>query len=347
MGCQVVIWTENYFPTIGGTEIALKRQAEVLQSIGSKIDVITPDSNAQNLSYVTVVPEGESGVTKAQELITDKYTDADAIYVSRIFRSKTQLFLRKLVEISKSHNTFLRIPTTGDVEEYSHYDLRKVLNNLDFVLSLNEYTKSFLRSNFSNVNIVEHRNGVPSHLIEYNFDPNGPLVFAGRLVQNKGIFTLVNAWEKYKSGGGARSLDIYAVRRGGKTPPELLSQEWRKLYDVTLKKSRYPLWSYIDEARTVIIPSRREGHSNLMLESMASSVPIIGSNIPGLKKDILRSGCGLLIPPKSVSALVRALWFSEKAEGFTLEEMGRRGKKFVESYRLIRPILNQLLSLTK
>ena len=343
---KIVIWTENYFPTIGGTEIALKRQVEWFAKKGFDIEIITPDLNCRSLDRVSPVESSPDGIKEARDLIKN-YSDIDILYVSRIFHTNTELFLQALQTVSKTNTTFLRVPTTGDVLRFKNHNLKDYLDSVDAILSLNNYTTIRLRSKFPEMNIVDHRNGIPRDFYENKFEQSGPIVYAGRIAKSNGIEILLESWMTYKREGGDESLHIYAVERDPIEVPRLFNPEWRQEYDVTLFNGSYPLWESIESAKSIVMPSRREGHSNLMLESMAVGIPVIASRVPGLKSDIKQSGCGLLFDPENQDALVETFWTIEQSSSQDLEDMGLSGIDFVRSKRSIASIGEGILELAE
>lgn len=339
---KMVIWTENYFPTIGGTEIALKRQVEWFAKKGIDIEIITPDPNCTSLDRVHPVKNSSVGIKEARDLIKD-ISDIDMLYVSRIFHTNTELFLEALQTVSETNTTLLRVPTTDDVLRFDNHNLKEHLNSVDNILSLNYYTKIRLQSKFHEINIVSHRNGVPRNFYENKFEQSGPIIYAGRIAKSNGIDILLESWRTYKREGGDESLHIYTVERDPIEVPRLYSPKWRQENDVTIFNGSYPLWESVESAKSIVIPSRREGHSNLMLESMAVGIPVIASRVPGLKSDIKQSGCGLLFDPENQNALVETLWTIDQSSIQDLENMGQSGIDFVRSKRSIESICEKIL----
>jgi glycosyltransferase involved in cell wall biosynthesis len=56
----------------------------------------------------------------------------------------------------------------------------------------------------------------------------------------------------------------------------------------------------------LLLPSLQEGLPRCVMEAMAMGVPVVGSDIRGTR-DLLSDGAGLLVPPRDVTALARAL----------------------------------------
>jgi glycosyltransferase involved in cell wall biosynthesis len=82
-----------------------------------------------------------------------------------------------------------------------------------------------------------------------------------------------------------------------------------------------------------VLPSAREGLPRSIMESLSLGVPVIGTDIRGIR-DLLQGQCGLLVPVGNPVALATAMdWVIEHP--IEASEMGRRGrKKMAEQYDL-------------
>jgi len=81
-----------------------------------------------------------------------------------------------------------------------------------------------------------------------------------------------------------------------------------------------------------LLPSEREGLPRSMLEAMALGVPLIGTDIRGVR-DLLAHGAGLRVPVGDVSALANAMAVlaNDSAKG---RAMGDAARKAVQEYSL-------------
>jgi glycosyltransferase involved in cell wall biosynthesis len=65
--------------------------------------------------------------------------------------------------------------------------------------------------------------------------------------------------------------------------------------------------SLLSKARVLVLPSTDdEGTPKVILEAMASGLPVIASDV-GACRQLLASGCGIIVPPKDDSALAEAI----------------------------------------
>jgi len=97
--------------------------------------------------------------------------------------------------------------------------------------------------------------------------------------------------------------------------------------------------SYFQSFDIFVLPSLSEGLSSSILSAMASSLPVIATDVGGIPELVRSEVNGLLVPPADPAALARAMerLASDPAEA---EEMGRRGRRLVaEHFTLEHKIL--------
>jgi glycosyltransferase involved in cell wall biosynthesis len=87
-------------------------------------------------------------------------------------------------------------------------------------------------------------------------------------------------------------------------------------------------------AVAVLLPSQREGLSRSVMESLSLEVPVIGTDIRGIRS-LLDNGCGLLVQPGDVEALTKAMaWMIDHPQ--EARSMGRQGRVKMATYDLRR-----------
>jgi glycosyltransferase involved in cell wall biosynthesis len=85
-------------------------------------------------------------------------------------------------------------------------------------------------------------------------------------------------------------------------------------------------------ADALILVSSQEGLPRSVMEAMAMSKPVIGSDIRGTR-DLLAGGSGLLVPVGDISAIADAIRTVVENPSLALE-MGRRGRESIRAYDL-------------
>ena len=133
--------------------------------------------------------------------------------------------------------------------------------------------------------------------------PEGPVVVCvSRLSREKGIDLLLRAF----ASDTLRHARLWVVGDGAAEAELRVLHEALDLGDrVTLAGARphdeIPLW--MSAATVVAVPSRSEGHPNVVVEALASGRPVVGYGVGGVPEIINRESLGRVIPPENVEAL--------------------------------------------
>lgn len=136
------------------------------------------------------------------------------------------------------------------------------------------------------------------------------VAFVGRLLENKGVRTLVRAHEIL----AGRGISVRLLLAGAPDPlnptsiPAGLIEEWRKIPNLVLL-------GHVDDVRTVwrqahiaVLPSRGgEGIPMSLLEAAACGRPLVATDVPGCRDVARPDRTGLLVPPDDAAALADAI----------------------------------------
>ena len=80
-----------------------------------------------------------------------------------------------------------------------------------------------------------------------------------------------------------------------------------------------------------VLPSARESFPLVLLEAMASGLPVVATTVGGVPEMVLEGETGLLVPPNDPEALAEAI-NSLLAEPARMRAMGAKGRERVEEY---------------
>ena len=142
-------------------------------------------------------------------------------------------------------------------------------------------------------------------------EPPGPVIvaFVGRLVESKGVRTLLAAHERL----GQRGRPIQLLLAGTPDPANPMSipaqdiEAWSKRPNVThlgFVEDIGALWA---SAHIAVLPSHREGMPLSLLEAAACGRPLVATDVPGCR-DIARPGVNaFLVPLDDAEALADAI----------------------------------------
>lgn len=135
-------------------------------------------------------------------------------------------------------------------------------------------------------------------------------LFIGRIVKDKGIKELVDAFDELSK----THKDIHLILVGYKESEldplsprtELLIQNNNKIHEVGSIDDIRP---YVAASNILTFPSYREGFPNVVLEASCMEKPCIVSDINGCNEIISNEFNGLIIPVKNTEALKNAMLY--------------------------------------
>ncbi len=141
--------------------------------------------------------------------------------------------------------------------------------------------------------------------------PAPPVVagFAGRLLADKGIATLVEAQQRLQRRGVDLRLAV-AGTADAENPSSIDAAtlaRWRALPGIAWLGQVEDIRELWQRAHIAVLPSRREGLPKSLLEAAAMARPLVATDVPGCR-EIARQGVNaLLVPPDDIDALAAAL----------------------------------------
>jgi glycosyltransferase involved in cell wall biosynthesis len=170
-------------------------------------------------------------------------------------------------------------------------------------------------------------NFVDSDSISLKEDLGGPVIYAGRLSPEKGVDVLLEAMgmlpgrQLLIAGEGPSRESLERLAEG--VAPDQVRFLGRLSRDDTLAAVR--------SAAVLVLPARwHENQPIVVLEALASGVPVISTDLGGLPELVRPHETGLLIPPNDAGRLAEAIAtvLADPQEG---HRMGRRGRALIDS----------------
>jgi len=140
-------------------------------------------------------------------------------------------------------------------------------------------------------------------------EPSGPLTiaFVGRLLDDKGIHTLIAAHRLLRSKG----INLLIAGTPDPGNPASVSQAqaeaWGREPGITWLGHVYDISSLWAQAHIAVLPSRREGLPKSLLEAAACGRPMVATDVPGCREIAIPGETGLLVPPDNAQALAAAI----------------------------------------
>lgn len=139
--------------------------------------------------------------------------------------------------------------------------------------------------------------------------PSRFILFAGRLVPEKGVFDLLDAYAKLESGLRSEVGLVFAGDGGCKD--ELMEQARR----IRPGAIYFPGFAHREDlaglyalAETLVLPTHSDPWGLVVNEAMACGLPIIVSNVAGCAADLVEDGWnGYVVPPRDPEKLSGAI----------------------------------------
>jgi glycosyltransferase involved in cell wall biosynthesis len=154
------------------------------------------------------------------------------------------------------------------------------------------------------------------------------VIFVGRLVKEKGLPMLLQAWVTVRQRAKDAVLHIVG---GGPLEVELqtLADRLGIAASVCFHGYQQAVLPFLQSSRLFVLSSYVEGLSNTLLEAMAVGLPVVATRISGSEDVVVVGESGLLVPPGDAEALAEAI-VSILSDPVRAAAMGQRGRQLVE-----------------
>lgn len=189
-------------------------------------------------------------------------------------------------------------------------------------------------------------NGVPVPVEHWSSDKANvtkQVVFVGRLAQEKGLDTLLDAWPE-----ALKSLPGMQLRLIGDGPMRAaLEQQAKHLgiaNSVEFAGALSDAAKQIRQASLFVLPSREEGLSIALLEAMAMGLPVVASDIPGNRILVKPGVTGRLALPDQPLILSEMIVQAFANQELTLR-MAQAGRALVQTNYSIEAVAQRHLEL--
>lgn len=168
-----------------------------------------------------------------------------------------------------------------------------------------------------------------------NDDPLQCILYVGVLTPLKGIHFLIDAFASLAPTFHQARLVIVGHEANKPYALELRKQVERLGLKGQVQflhaMPQEELAKWMQKASVFVLPSTSEGLGRVLVESMATGTPVIGSNVGGVPEIVKDGVTGFLVPPGDTAALAeRIRWLLERpGDGY---EMGQRARAFAQRF---------------
>lgn len=219
-----------------------------------------------------------------------------------------------------------------------------IIENAYFIAISAEIEKHFLKNGIKASHIFRIPNGIENPIyIKQEYNPCKTFIFVGNLYQQpaKGIDILFEAWQIVMQ--ECKDLVLKVVGDGD-----------LEVYRAYVKKNNIDrsiifygktnnVGQLLLEADVFVLPSRREGLSNALLEAMAIGLPCIATNISGNQDLIVNYETGLLVESCNVKQLASAILYAT-THSEDMKTFAKKGQKLIHDHYDIHLITSKIIN---
>jgi glycosyltransferase involved in cell wall biosynthesis len=142
----------------------------------------------------------------------------------------------------------------------------------------------------------------------FNIPPNAfVFLFIGRLVKDKGIIELVQAFDEVIKANDAYLLLVGPFESDLDPLPQDILDKITNHPKIKLSGFQKDVRPFLMASNAFVFPSYREGFPNVVLQAACMEVPVIATNINGCNEIIEHERSGLLVKPKDSKELKVAM----------------------------------------
>lgn len=154
------------------------------------------------------------------------------------------------------------------------------------------------------------------------------LGFVGRVVRDKGVHELIQAFESLAPEFPELHLLVVGVREAEDAVGEDILRRMDQHACIRCTGFQKDVRRFLSAMDVLVHPSYREGLPTAPLEAAAMGLPVIATRIPGCVDAVQDGRSGLLVPPRDSEALAEAIRYYLKNPDVR-QQHGRNGREWV------------------
>ena len=185
---------------------------------------------------------------------------------------------------------------------------------------------------------------------EFNLNKNDKIItFVGRLVKEKGVIDLLEAFNNVNFNNGKKVKlimvgDIAQNERDRNTKKKL--EKYRNNLNVIFTGYRNDINNILYLTDVFCLPSYREGMPRTIIEAMAMECAVVATDIRGSREEVIDRKTGFLVPVNSINILsdkIKKLIEDDKL----LQEMKNAGRRRAEKFFNEKEIVKKQIEIFK
>ena len=363
---KVCLYSDRFFPIVGGTELQAFRMARKLAA-GGQIDFLVVTRRHES-SWLETEEIGGLMIHRLPPAGLGKWAELVFALTSMAFLWRTRKdfqilhfllvsFPNSLVALGMKlagKKVLVKIAGAGVLSRgnpLTRLIRNSILRRMDaFLATTEEIVREFRGAGFDSRRIHLIPNGVDTEHFcpvpenrkrEIRKDLKLPeagkiILYSGRISGEKGPHLLLEAWLGLAAGFPDLFLVIIGSGRLQERDVEarmdqlLADPAARNIRERVIRRGEVSdLAPFLKAADLFVLPSLQEGLSNALLEAMAAGLPIVATSLPGTVEALGEKGGAILVAPGKVGELTRGLREMLSAPE-RWPEAGRRNRKRAE-----------------
>lgn len=322
---KVLLWSELFWPAVGGIEVLTAQLLPALEARGHQFRVVTS-------SYLDLPADDALGGIPIERLpLRQAVEEQNPVEVMRLrqtiaairaeyepdlehlFGIGTTLLFQREVSAHRARPYLITLQNALPEQVTRERDglVQHTLRDAAWVVACSE----ILLENSRRIvpDIADHSSAIVNSVAVPALEP-GPLpidppslLCIGRLNQQKGFDVALDAFALFAERYPAVRLRI----AGDGTDRQVLIEQARDLrlagrvdFIGLVPPAKVP--RVLDQATIVLMPSRWEGLPVLAVEAAMMGRPIVGTGVDGIPEVVLHERTGLIVPPEDPAALAAA-----------------------------------------
>ncbi len=229
------------------------------------------------------------------------------IYTCRGFRFENETGIKRLILVSMEKVTaFFANKIICISPSLKKYAVDNSIFNKEKTLVINKGSSNGLdlaKFSIDKIDLIKQNEFINQHELQNKFI----FGFVGRLVKDKGLFDLLNVFDRLYSD----NKDIRLLILGSDITSNHTEKSFVKKYKnhpaIIFLNFQSDVSFYMSMFNVMVLPSHREGFGNVYIQAAAMGVPCIGYDITGVRDAVAHNFNGLLVQPKSESQLFEAM----------------------------------------
>lgn len=177
------------------------------------------------------------------------------------------------------------------------------------------------------------------HAVEsFNF------LFVGRIVKDKGIIELINAFEEiHAKNPNSKLFLVGEFENSADGIPLVYKDKITNNQNIIHAGFQQDIRPWLMASEVLVLPSYREGFPNVILQAGAMELPIIVSDVNGAK-EVVNDSNGIIIEKRNTNSLTNAMHYMISRQKHELNEMGKSALKTVHQKFLQKELHTKVLS---